>query len=302
MGQTCQNGACAAVACGPGNCAGCCVNGACSAGTTGGACGKNGAVCTSCPAGQACNNGACGVTAYGGACTSNANCSALGVGAICKLKTSTGNNTYTGGFCTRPCNSAFPCGMNGVCLDTLGVYGETDPICAPACMTGSNCRTPGYDCYQVAGNTQACWISPLSVLDAGFPDGGIGGSDGGVVGAACVSTGQCNLYPNGFCVTENVPGLGPSGFTAGYCTSLCSGMMCSAGSTCTNVNGFGSITQQLCLRNCPVPLGGQSTCRTGYLCTAAGAAGTGVCAPKCTVAGASCPSGQTCNTVTGYCN
>ncbi len=301
-GQACQNGACATAPCGPATCGGCCVGNVCNAGTLPNACGKSGSVCTQCPAGQACTNGACGAPTYGGPCTSNANCSALGAGAICKLKTSSGNSLYTGGFCTRPCTAVAPCGSNGICLDNFSPYGEADPICAPTCASTASCRTPGYDCYPVQGN-KACWIAPIpALLDGGFPDAGVPSNDGGTVGAACVSSAQCNLYPNGFCVTEQVPGLGPSGFTNGYCTSLCSGMMCSAGSTCTNVNGFGTINQQLCLRNCPAAMGGQSTCRVGYLCAGSGAAGTGVCTPNCTVTGFSCSSGQTCNTVSGYCN
>jgi hypothetical protein len=62
-GSNCQNGLCAAVPCGPGNCAGCCAENTCLPGNNDpAACGIHGTACLKCTAGEhgtSCNNGVC---------------------------------------------------------------------------------------------------------------------------------------------------------------------------------------------------------------------------------------------------
>ena len=119
----------------------------------------------------------------------------------------------------------------------------------------------------------------------------------------CVNAGQCTNPTNSFCIQDVIPGLGASGFVGGYCSSLCSGVACVAGSSCQTVTGFSSgVTQQVCLRDCSAPRTGQSNCRNGYVCEGTVGATVGACLPRCNNSGATCPTGTACNTMSGYCN
>jgi hypothetical protein len=156
---------------------------------------------------------------------------------------------------------------------------------------------PGYACYFINSvSTNACWLNPIppTTMDAGT---------GSQIGNPCANAGQCTNPSNAFCIQDIVPPLGATGFVGGYCSSLCSGMACVSGSSCQSVTGFsGSITQPVCLKECPMPRTGQSSCRTGYICEGTIGAALGVCLPRCNNSGASCPTGMACNTMTGYCN
>lgn len=299
-GSTCSNGNCVAPPCSPTTCPGCCGFNGCEAGTTTFACGVGGQTCQFCGNGLACTAGVCKPKKVGDPCfVGSPDCAGIGGGAYCKSQTSSGNATYQGGFCTRPCGTdgGNACPIDSVCLNALQPYGENDPICSPRCTAMTQCRTPGYACYFInTVSTTACWLNPIPFtgLDAGMPS---------FIGAPCVNSGQCTSPSNAFCIQDVLPGLGASGFVGGYCSALCNMVSCAAGSSCQSVTGFSSgITQQVCLKDCNFPRTGQSNCRNGYVCEGTTGAALGACLPRCNNTGASCPMGTTCNTMTGYCN
>jgi serine protease len=80
------------------------------------------------------------------------------------------------------------------------------------------------------------------------------------IGGACRSGADCQ---SNVCDTS---------VTGGYCTQDCSNAACPSGSTCVILNQ----TTRMCLANCTGS--GQSTCRTGYVCTPLQGGG-GVCFP-----------------------
>lgn len=302
---SCTMGTCTAPTCGPNTCSGCCTPTGCQPGNNTMACGKSGSVCSACMPGQSCVSGGCVTPTkkIGDACALDSECALAGPGAYCKQTTSTGNGVYTGGFCTRPCANmdGGTCTADSVCLSALQPYGENDVFCSPRCSTTAQCRPSGYACYFInTVSTTACWLNPIPVA---AQDGGVDAGLPSFIGTACVNSGQCTNPPNSFCIQDVLPGLGASGFVGGYCSSLCSGSPCVAGSSCQSVTGFSSgITQQVCLRDCTAPRTGQSNCRNGYVCEGTIGSTAGACLPRCNNSGASCPSGTTCNTMTGYCN
>jgi hypothetical protein len=120
------------------------------------------------------------------------------------------------------------------------------------------------------------------------------------VGAPCTSGMQCQPPGGAICIQESVFG-NATGFTGGYCTAQCSATQpCSSGVCITeSVFGFSGST---CRSTCSAPGMGQSTCRTGYVCAANGTTATGYCRPNCAnPSNMPCPTGQTCNAMTGYC-
>ncbi len=302
-GNNCVTGQCVPQTCNVMTCAGCCQNGFCSPGTTTNACGVAGTQCQICLGTQSCTLGQCVQPAkqIGDSCLFNTDCAAIGGGAYCKTITSSGNGVYQGGFCTRPCaaDGGTGCTPNTLCLNQLSAYGENDVFCSPRCSSANQCRTPGYACYFfVSASANACWLNPIPPpvgVDAGIPDAGVGST----IGQACVNDGQCLQPAASFCIPDVAPGIGPTGFVGGYCSTSCNGSTCVAGSTCTSVNsGVGAFP--VCLKNCSAPRTGQATCRNGYVCD--GPMGnSGWCLPRCSNTGANCPTGSTCNTTTGYC-
>jgi hypothetical protein len=172
--NTCKLGVCASP-----TCTGCLGPNGCSQGTSGFACGMNGASCIACGVGFACVNQACVSTRkIGDACLNNPECAGLGAGAVCKKATSSNNATYTNGFCTRPCGAAAPCTADSVCLNgVLQPFGESQIFCSPRCNNMQPCRSPGYACYFFSGiAASTCWVSPFPLIPS---DGGVA-FDGGV--------------------------------------------------------------------------------------------------------------------------
>jgi hypothetical protein len=102
------------------------------------------------------------------------------------------------------------------------------------------------------------------------------------VGAPCATKADCGA--GGLCDTT-LPG--------GYCWKECPGGAadCPGGSAC-----FGD-SSPLCLATCAEAWGGQSNCRSGYLCWNATPAPA--CLPPCD--DASCQEGTYCDHSTGYC-
>lgn len=307
MGNNCVSGQCTPPPCNVATCAGCCGFNGCESGTSQFSCGKNGQACLPCGSGQTCHSqsGMCmAITKkIGDPCTSSFECTGIGPGAYCKTQTSSGNAPYTNGFCTRQCSTdgGTGCTVDSVCLNALQPYGENDAFCSPRCTAMTQCRAGGYACYFINSvSATACWLNPIpgGGADGGVPDGGAS-----FIGSACVNAGQCTNPSNAFCILDVIGGLGPSGFVGGYCSALCSGVPCVAGSSCQTVTGFSTgISQQVCLRDCSFPRTGQSNCRNGYLCEGTLGASLGACLPRCNNSGATCPAGTTCNAMSGYCN
>lgn len=290
-------------ACGPNTCGGCCsgttANSICIDPGTATNCGKAGAVCKSCGAGQACVNGDCkavdgGAGQVGTTCTVDAECTALGGGSSCKQKTSSQLNDYAGGYCTKTCGSDLDCPGSSFCLGPQPGYGEKDSICWAGCTTSAECRS-GYDCYPIGGGLSACWISPLPPFDPGPP--------ADKVGQPCGTDATCKNPPDdGVCLTDTLTDGGASAFTDGYCTAECTdGAHCSAdgGALCISLAGLG-----VCAGTCAGPGTGQGGCRPSYVCRSvragpdAGFLPVGFCWPSCQKAG--CPAGTACQ-ASGYC-
>ena len=226
-------------------------------------CGSGGMSCRFCNSGELCVGGSCIPPAVnkvvGSSCLNSAECQlSLGAGSICKQSTSSGNGTYTGGYCTLPCGTGNQCPGGSTCVGLLPLYGESDIFCWDNCSATDRCRTPGYACYGLStGN--ACWLDPIPPLDAGPP--------ADKIGTACTSDSACINPPTtgGACLTR---ALG-SNWPGGYCTrtSCVTNDECSAdgGALCL---GF-TANDVVCVRKCADSTdGGQSNCRNGYLCQA----------------------------------
>jgi hypothetical protein len=146
--------------------------------------------------------------------------------------------------------------------------------------------------------------------------GGFGGNftDGGPTGAPCTLDDECSASTFGLsfpsCNKEKSSDGGYTGWPGGYCSSFCfgSGDCPGANAFCAG-DFFGS-----CYVSCPAPMGGQSTCRPGYLCDLfvgdndggretlpdGGPKTTGYCGPRCDFDGGGCNYGLTCRS-NGYC-
>lgn len=85
-----------------------------------------------------------------------------------------------------------------------------------------------------------------------------------VIGQPCTSNSQCGA---GFCVTS-------ASYPGGYCSQECLSASCPSGSQCYSTTDG---TQAYCFASCS-GVGGQGTCRTGYVC-ADDDAGGGACIP-----------------------
>lgn len=114
---TCTGGKCAATACGPDNCAGCCdADGTCNVTATKAACGKGGGACTACAGTKTCENGACidpscKATCTAGCC-SGSGCQAGNTTAACgsggnACSACGGGQTCTAGKCTLSGTATF---------------------------------------------------------------------------------------------------------------------------------------------------------------------------------------------------
>lgn len=307
---------------GGGTCDGCRLpNGTCVplSATSVNNCGTGGAQCQACPSGQLCTNGVCNtpmtMKKIGDPCTTDQECGTIpnlpmGAQIICKKMTSTGNGTYTGGYCTARCGSGTPvannCPAGSMCVGVDPRYGETDVFCWDRCGAGDPCRTPGYACYGVGGGS-ACWLNPIPQQDAGPPADKIGN--------ACTADMQCANPPDrgGSCYgvadsTNDFDNRSALGFIwpGGYCSKD----FCDSDSECSTDGGAKCITfningnsESRCMRHCSqggsALDAGQSDCRTDYRCFAlglpdAGRTTDGICLGP--VAPEPARTGQSCNT------
>lgn len=165
-GEACLQGQCVKSTgkCSASTCpSGCCLGDTCTAGNTATACGKGGAACASCAAGQKCDSQSCTCGTSGcsgccdnGACRSGMDVTACGTGGGACVKCSTGESCVAGA-----------CATSGTCSSTS---------CASGCCAGSVCKS-GKDlaaCGQNGGTCKQCSTSETC-------------SQG-----SCVNTSQCN--------------------------------------------------------------------------------------------------------------
>lgn len=297
-------------------------------------CGSNGQMCMSCSgATPICDNGVCvaAPVVVGSACVSDAVCrSSLGPGAVCKQQNLNGAITYSAGYCSiQDCVSptgAVLCPLASTCIRVPLIFSEERTFCvATGCATGS-CR-PGYTCFSLGGPTTAC-------LPSDFGSPALTYDTIATLHAACTTNAECRSpgglpgapYAGGFCSTEVFVspdgglvvnpdgGLAYTGNPGGQCQRACridddctsdSFQNLDAG-ICLSV----SSTEAWCFKGCPSPLGGQSTCRSGYVCEQlflrdGGVLSTGYCNSRCDVPGSGCrdfaDGGARPCLPTGYC-
>lgn len=258
-------------------------------------CGNHGEACKQCSSGQICaaveKGGECQTKdagpeiIVGQACTMDSDCSSIPDG-ICKLTTSLGNGTYTGGYCTRLCSTQEDCGSDNtgtkgkaLCIPLAAdKTGEEDLICWSKCTSANDCRE-GYNCYQVGGegsNLGACLLDPMPTFDGGW-----------AIGGPCTTNDECHPPTTGQCID------GDAGFPDGMCTAECFSNpgLCGADGVCLCTDQ--DCTAAACFAGCEVP-GDHSNCRTGYTCVPLNQQTTGVCEPDCTATGCDASKGQTC--------
>ena len=137
-------------------------------------------------------------------------------------------------------------------------------------------------------------------VGGGLGGGGAGGGggtngyglDAGLVltGGACASGGDCAGNDSGY--LPHCTSTWPSRLLPDACTTKAD----CPGSSVVCFNG------KACAAGCPAPDGGQSTCRTGYLCATEPYVGglLGGCVPDCRVVASICSGSVTCRS-DGYC-
>ena len=233
------------------------------------------------------------VTYLGTACQSDGDCTLkLGAGARCKQHPSNDPlGTYPGGYCTIPCSSTQGCPDGGICaiadggalLDMFSIFGEGEAYCAPACelFASDGCRDE-YSCLQPYGDPTPpfCW------WDFSDPEPGelrhARGEHAQKVGLSCTQDSDCVSLDAGLRQLETCL----TGYPGGYCT---------ADATLDYTNDFcGPAAWSLlvvgsgyqCLAKCSPALGGQGSCRPGYVCHyysehSDGGLTDGYCAPAC---------------------
>lgn len=154
------------------------------------------------------------------------------------------------------------CSASGVCT-----AGTSDSACGTNGVSCSTCSSPAQ-----CSASQTCSATNLAT------------------GSVCTASSQCYqpIFGAAECRTS---------WPGGYCTGQCFFTDQACGGIAGLGDGYCTAAGE-CLEECPSAGGGQSTCRTGYLCDYSGAFGSqGVCRPRCQLA--PCTMG-TCNTA-GYC-
>lgn len=248
----------------------------------------------------------------GQACSAEAQCQnppdSLGICMMREL-----NRTWPDGYCSKSfCATDEECSADGgaLCL-TFAYSGGAENRCLQRCGVNTPRDGGAADCR----SGYAC--ASFTVV---YADGGEGPSSDGIclpplappperTGAPCTTDPECAV-PTGAiadCIKPTTVDGGPSGFPEGYCSRL----GCGADSECA-ADGGGiclglSATETACYQLCATGGGGQSTCRTGYICRSyvqadAGLSVEGFCVPRCDSPGASCPTGSTCDPAGGDCH
>ncbi|MBL8917122.1 MAG: hypothetical protein JNM17_40830 [Archangium sp.] len=271
FGTQCSGGQCLMVGCGPMSCNGCCSGGQCipPSQQNSGQCGFGGQVCTSCFPGSSCQGGFC-------------------------------QSLCDGMTCPNGC-----CDFNGQCIvnggpSACGSFGQFCNTCFPgqSCV-GGNC-VGGFDGGFGGGGGGFGGGAGGGPVGGGPIGGGFGG--GTAVGSACSTDSNCQPPFQQVCLPQITATGTTTGYPGGYCTARCTPMMPCTSGVCIHET---SSDPGSCKEQCFSPGGGQSSCRTGYVCAVGDTPIPqliGWCRPRCTNGAlAACPSGTTCNMNTGYC-
>lgn len=302
-GSSCQSGSCVqamdAGVCGKKGAA-CCAMGGCFLGLS---CQKG--VCdtatttdggtTTMDGGTAADGGTTGTQPVGGPCLGNAQCQS----GLCKVL------GFPNGYCTQSCASVADCPLGSTCGTDPTDSSGTTKICMATCPVagaGGGCRT-GYVCEKRGSTTGAAMCQPGCVSATTCGTAGTCDSRGFCCGSSgyaccegttcdngllCASNGYCAAPPpdagpgpggigdpcsvpqscaSNVCVQEEAGGnagcsIGPC-WPGGYCIDDCTNSACPSGSSCSPATWLAS--NAICVENCATA-GGQSTCRSGYVC------------------------------------
>jgi hypothetical protein len=182
--------------------------------------------------------------------------------ACCDGTTCQGTNTCMNGYCQATACGAVgqPCCAGGLCSGQAVCQGNRCVACGVVgqpCCAGNTCSSGTCS----SGMCQNMALSPT--------------------GSACTDSSQCQ---GAECLAP-----GAAGWVGGYCTQDCASAACASDSNCSPyvING-----RSLCLQACTYD-GGQSTCRSGYVCDRGlipSNFAQGSCFTACS-SGAVCPSG-----------
>jgi hypothetical protein len=248
----------------------------------------------------------------------------LAVGDACSLNSECQSNQcrifgFPGGYCTQACTTNSECGAGAVCgydpddaslricLRSCSLPGTTSecrsayvcekratPSGAPACVPGCNSPTSCGAATTCDSRGFCCGANGFACCEGTSCDVGLGCDTDKYckpmlagIGGACSQNAHC---ASSNCIPQQSNGSWPGG----YCTQACASAACPSGSKCVN------LSSAICMKSCPSP-GGQSTCRSGYVCDLGWAgygAGDAVCIYACTSA-AECGTNLSCTG--GFC-
>ena len=228
-------------------------------------------------------------------CTSDAQC---GAGATCGFDPSNSNAR----ICLKTCpqgGSTGGCRPGYVCESRATPSTSSAAACVPGCTSpatcgsATTCDTRGFCC---GANGYACCNGNSCEAGLGCDGDGYCKPMLGNIGAACTQNAQCQ---SNNCLPQQSGGA----WSGGVCTQNCSAsMQCPQGSRCAD-----ALSQDICLQSCSSP-GGQSTCRSGYVCDKGWSGAGAVCMYACTAAsqcgsnpGLGCSQGFCCGLSTYRC-
>ena len=205
----------AAKKCGPADCPfGCCDStGTCQAGSSDGACGTTGAMCSACSLVQRCQVGACTNIAQAGGGSGGGSGGGTGGGTG---GGSTGGGTGGGGGGCGA-NTCAGCCQNNTCIMFPNNTGNT--TCGRNGLACTNCTSLGTTCN---APTFSC-VGPAGGGGGGGATGGGGGSTGPCTG--CLNNGSCVPYSTSSTATTT---CGGSAAMCASCTMACVSGNCTA--------------------------------------------------------------------------
>jgi hypothetical protein len=243
----------------------------------------------------------------GRACAGDTDCqNPPDIGGICLDREA--NRNWADGYCSKEdCSTNTECSSDGgaLCIgmsDTLDVCIQRCGVSTPRDGGAADCRV-GYVCNQYFNFLADGGVAPSTDGICYPPDAPLAER----TGQACASDTECQV-PSGSiadCLPATLPDAGPTGYPDGYCSRI----NCADTSECSTDGGaiclFFSQTTSACFQQCPTGGGGQTTCRSGYVCESwrnadGGASAEGYCTARCDQPGAGCGTTGTC-LASGYC-
>jgi len=272
--------------CSASTCQGCCDanTGVCQLGNTDSACGRAGAMCSLCPAGQTCNAGLCNVGGVGGGSGTAGSGTAGGSGATAGGDGMAGGSGATaGGMGTAGGSGATAGGTGATAGGTGATAGGTGATAggtgATAGGTGATAGGTGATAGGTGGTAGGATAGGTGGTAGGT--GGTAGGTGGTAGGAASCPGNC---ANGCCLgTLCVPYANQNNSTCGTGAAMC--QACQGGATC---NGSG-----VCQGGCSA-----ATCQNGCCSNGICIPATAQSATNCGLGGNACmmcPAGFVCN-------